>query len=132
MKDFGVTILRLIVGVIYVMHAYLSLVIFTPAGSAAFMKSAGLPAPVLMAWVIIVVHSLGGIMLVMGLWTRMAAAANAVVILGAILKIHLPQGFFTKVMGGQPAGYEFPLLLLGASVALILTGGGALAITRDR
>ena len=132
MKDFGVTILRLIVEVIYVMHAYLSLVIFTPAGSAAFMKSAGLPAPVLMAWVIIVVHSLGVIMLVMGLWTRVAAAANAVIMLGAILKIHLPQGFFTKVMGGQPAWYEFPLLLLGASVALILTGGGALAITRDR
>ena len=132
MKDFGATILRVIVGVTYGMHGYLGLVVFTPSGAADSMRAAGLPAPVLMAWVIIVVHSLGGIMLVMGLWTRMAAAANAVVILGAILKIHLPQGFFTKVMGGQPAGYEFPLLLLGASVALILTGGGALAITRDR
>jgi putative oxidoreductase len=85
-----------------------------------------------MAWIVIVVHSLGGIMLVVGLWTRVGAAANAVIMLGAVLKVHLPQGFFTKVIGGQPAGYELPLLLLGASVALILTGGGALAITRDR
>jgi len=132
MKDFGATILRVIVGVTYVMHGYLSLVVFTPTGAADSMKAAGLPAPVLMAWIVIVVHSLGGIMLVVGLWTRVAAAANAVIMLGAVLKIHLPQGFFTKVIGGQPAGYELPLLLLGASVALILTGGGALAITRDR
>ncbi|MFZ1061470.1 MAG: DoxX family protein [Candidatus Rokuibacteriota bacterium] len=132
MKDFGATILRVIVGIVYVMHAYLSLVVFTPTGAADFMKAAGLPAPVLMAWIVVVVHSLGGIMLVVGLWTRVAAAANAVIILGGILTVHLPQGFFTKVIGGQPAGYEFPLLLLGASVALILTGGGALAITRDR
>ena len=132
MKDFGATILRVIVGITYVMHAYLSLVVFTPTGTADSMKAAGLPAPVLMAWIVIVVHSLGGIMLVVGLWTRVGAAANAVIMLGAVLKVHLPQGFFTKVIGGQPAGYEFPLLLLGASVALILTGGGALTITRDR
>ncbi len=132
MKDFGATILRVIVGITYVMHAYLSLVVFTPTGTADSMKAAGLPAPVLMAWIVIVVHSLGGIMLVVGLWTRVGAAANAVIMLGAVLKVHLPQGFFTKVIGGQPAGYELPLLLLGASVALILTGGGALAITRDR
>jgi putative oxidoreductase len=132
MKDFGATILRVIVGITYVMHAYLSLVVFTPTGTADSMKAAGLPAPVLMAWIVIVVHSLGGIMLIVGLWTRVGAAANAVIMLGAVLKIHLPQGFFTKVIGGQPAGYELPLLLLGASVALILTGGGALAITRDR
>lgn len=132
MKDFGATILRVIVGVTYVMHAYLSLVVFTPTGAAEAMRAAGLPVPVLMAWIVIVVHGLGGIMFVVGLWTRVAAAANAVIMLGAILTVHLPQGFFTRVIGGQPAGYEFPLLLLGASGALILTGGGALAITRDR
>ena len=112
MKDFGATILRVIVGITYVVHAYLSLVVFTPTGAADSMKAAGLPAPVLMAWIVIVVHSLGGVMLVMGLWTRAAAAANAVIMLGAVLKVHLSQGFFTKVIGGAPAGYEFPLLLL--------------------
>ncbi len=123
MKDFGVTILRVIVGIMYVMHAYLSLVVFTPTVAADSMRAAGLPAPVLMAWIVIVVHSLGGIMLVVGLWTRVAAAANAVIILGALVKLHLP---------GSVGGFEFVLLLLAASVALILTGGGALTITRDR
>jgi putative oxidoreductase len=133
MKDFGATILRVIVGIVYVMHAYLSLVVFTPTGTADSMKAAGLPAPVLMAWIVIVVHSLGGAMLVVGLWTRVAAAATAVIILGALVKVHLPQGFFLTVMkDGSVGGFEFVLLLLAASGALILTGGGALAITRDR
>ena len=133
MKDLGATILRVIVGIMYVMHAYLSLVVFTPTGAADSIRAAGLPAPVLMAWIVIVVHSLGGIMLVVGLWTRVAAAANAVIILGALVKLHLPQGFFLKVMkDGSVGGFEFVLLLLAATVALILTGGGALAITRDR
>lgn len=133
MKDFGATILRVIVGVTYVMHAYLSLVVFTPTGTADSMKAAGLPTPVLMAWIVIVVHSLGGAMLVVGLWTRVAAAATAVIILGALVKVHLPQGFFLTVMkDGSVGGFEFVLLLLAASGALILTGGGALAITRDR
>jgi putative oxidoreductase len=86
-----------------------------------------------MAWIVIVVHSLGGAMLVVGLWTRVAAAATAVIILGALVKVHLPQGFFLTVMkDGSVGGFEFVLLLLAASGALILTGGGALAITRDR
>ena len=133
MKDFGLTILRIVVGLVFVMHAYLSLFRFTPAGTAAYFGNLGLPAPALMAWIVIVVHGLGGIMLIVGLWTRWAAAANAVIVLGALLKVHFAQGFFLKVMkGGFVGGFEFVLLLLAASVALILTGGGALAATSDR
>ena len=133
MKGFGLTILRIVVGLVFVMHSYLALFRFTPAEQAAFMASLGLPAPVLMAWIVVIVQGLGGIMLIVGLWTRWAAVCNAVIILGALLKIHLAQGFFLKVMKtGTVGGFEFALLLLAATVALILTGGGALAATRDR
>jgi putative oxidoreductase len=133
MKDLGAMILRVTLGIMYVMHAYLSLIVFTPSGSADFMRAAGLPAPALMASIVIAVHGLGGLMLLVGLWTRWAAAANAVIMLGALVKAHLPQGFFMKVMkNGSVGGFEFVLLLLATTVALILTGGGALAITRDR
>jgi putative oxidoreductase len=132
MKSLGLAILRVVVGIVFVMHSYLSLFVFTPAGQAAFLAQIGLPAPMLMAWILILVHVLGGIMLVVGLWTRVAAAANAVIILGALVKVHLPQGFFLKVMkDGFVGGFEFVLLLLAATVALVLTGGGALAVTRD-
>ena len=140
MKDFGATILRVLLGVIYVMHAYLSLVVFTPAGVANLMGNVmGLPAPLLMAWLLILVDGLGGLMLIVGLWTRWAAAANAVFILGALVKVHFPQGFFMKGIivdaaagRANAAGYEYALVLLGATVAQIFLGSGAWAVTRSR
>ncbi len=139
MRDFGPTVLRIFGGVIFVMHAYLALFVFTPANHQAFIANvAKLPAPVLVSWIIIVVHGLGGILMILGILTRWAAAANAVIMLGALITVKLAQGFFLKGIITDAAagravagGYEFELLLLGACVALILAGGGALAITRD-
>lgn len=139
MRDFGPTVLRIFGGVIFVMHAYLALFVFTPANHQAFIANvAKLPAPVLVSWIIIVVHGLGGILMILGILTRWAAAANAAIMLGALITVKLAQGFFLKGIITDAAagravagGYEFELLLLGACVALILTGGGALAITRD-
>ena len=140
MKDFGATILRIVLGVIYVMHAYLGLVVLTPARLASLIGNVmGLPAPTLMAWLLIVVHGLGGLLLIVGLWTRWAAAANALIMLGALVKIHLHEGFFMKgiivdAAAGQAraAGYEYVLVLLGATVAQIFLGSGAWAVARFR
>ena len=140
MKEFGATILRVLLGVTYVMHAYLSLVVFTPAGVATLIgKTMGLPAPLLMAWLLILVHALGGVMLILGLWTRWAAAANAVIMVGALVKIHLPQGFFMKAVivdaaadRANVAGYEYVLVLLGATVAQVFLGSGAWGLTRSK
>jgi len=140
MKDFGPTVLRIFVGVIFVMHSYLALFVFTPAGYAGFIeKVAKLPIPTVIAWFNIAAHGLGGIMMIVGLWTRVAAAVNAFIMIGALLTVKLAQGFFLKgvivdAAAGRATfvGYEFELILFGALVALVLTGGGALAISRDR
>ena len=140
MKEFGATILRVLLGVTYVMHAYLSLVVFTPAGVATLIgKTMGLPAPLLMAWLLILVHALGGVMLILGLWTRWAAAANAVIMVGALVKVQLPHGFFMKAVivdaaagRADVAGYEFVLVLLGATIAQIFLGSGAWALTPSK
>jgi putative oxidoreductase len=60
----------------------------------------------------------GGAALVLGLATRVAGAGMALTMLGAIVFAHLGAGFFA------PAGFEFPLMLLAASAALVLTGAG--------
>ncbi len=140
MKDFGVTILRIVLGAVYLMHAYLSLVVFTPAGVASLIGNVvGLPLATFMAWLLILVQGIGGFMLIAGLWTRWAAAANAVVMLVALVKVHLSQGFFMKAIivdaaagKAQVGGYEFVLVLLGATVAQVLLGPGAWAVTRSK
>ncbi len=62
----------------------------------------------------------GGLLLILGLATRLAAANTAIVMLVAITTVH-SGGFFA------PNGMEFPLSLLAMSIALIISGGGALS-----
>lgn len=62
----------------------------------------------------------GGLLLILGLATRLAALNTAVVMLVAIFTVH-GGGFFA------PAGMEFPLSLLAMSLALVISGGGALS-----
>ena len=134
MSQYGATVLRLFLGVTFVMHAYLALVIYTPAGAAAFNARMGIPLPEVAAWFTILAHGLGGLMMILGLWTRWAALVNLPVMLGALIFVHLSQGYFLKgvLVGSAPqaAGYEYVLLIVGATLAQVLLGGGALAITR--
>jgi len=81
-----------------------------------------LVAPGLAAVILTAVESLGGLALLLGLFTRWAAIPLAIVMLVAILTVHLKAGFFL------PDGYEFALTLLGANVALALLGSGEASV----
>jgi putative oxidoreductase len=140
MHPFGATLLRLILGVIYVMHGYLALFVYGPAGVANMIgKTMELPAADVLAWYLIGVHLVGGAMMILGLWTRWAALANVPIMAGAVFLLHWKQGFFMSarivdVAAGraQAIGYEFALLVLVATAAQVFLGGGMVALTRDR
>jgi putative oxidoreductase len=137
MSRFGVTVLRVVLGVIFVLHGYLGMFVLEPAGVAAFFTLMGLPVGELLAWYLILAHVIGGLMMIVGLWTRWAALANIPVMLVTMLFFHIDQGFFMRAVlvegAGKPrvVGIEYPLLVLAATLALVLLGGGALAMTDD-
>jgi putative oxidoreductase len=138
MTAYGPTLLRLVLGALYVMHAYLILFMFGTAGWVGFATRYGVPLPQVLVWFVVLAHGLGGAALIIGLWTRWAALANAIVMAGAVLFVYLNTGFFLRAAVVDAAkgtamrtGSEFELLLLGATVAQILLGGGALAVTKD-
>ena len=136
MKDYGLTILRIVVGIIFLRHFYQHFFVFGPAGLTGYMeKVAKVPAPAIVAWIVLIVGGIGGIMLVLGLFTRWAAAANVLHMLAALVFVKFAQGFLNRgiivdAAAGRAAGvgYELELLLLAASLALVFMGGGALAI----
>lgn len=94
-------------------------------GVAGFLSSLGVPVPGLFAVIVTLVEFLGGLALILGLFTRIAAVLVAVDMVVAILTVHLPNGFFTN-----NSGYEFPLVLLAASVALAVAGAGEAALDK--
>ena len=133
---YGATLLRIMLGIIYLMHGYHALVVLGPARAAAFMTSAmGLPFASVGVWYLIGAHLIGGALMILGLFTRWAALANVPIMLCAMFLFHIKQGFFMTgaIVNGAPraVGYEFSLLVLVATLAQVLLGGGALA-ARDR
>jgi putative oxidoreductase len=121
LESYGATVLRIVLGAIYVMHAYLAAFVYGPHGMAAFQRNQGLPFPEIGAWYVILAHGIGGIFLILGVLVRWAALVNIPIMLGALFVVHLKQGFFMD----RDGGYEFSLLVLGATIAQALLGPGA-------
>ncbi|HWC02022.1 MAG TPA: DoxX family protein [Methylomirabilota bacterium] len=133
----GLAILRVTLGAIFLMHGYLGLAVVGPAGIGAYTTRMGYP-PALgpaLGWYLIVAHSLGGILLLLGLFTRWAALAQVPIMASAFFLHHLRQGFFLTGIVVDAAkgvaiagGYEYTLLVLAATVTLVLAGSGAFAL----
>lgn len=124
--DLAATILRVTMGVLFLAHVWLKLVIFTPAGTVAFFQSLGFPG--ILAYVVITAELLGGIALILGLWARWVSLALLPILLGAIYP-HWGAGFFFSNAGG---GWEFPAFWAVALIVQALLGNGAFALSRNR
>lgn len=121
-QGWGVALLRVTVGVVFLAHGSQKLFVFGITGFAGFLARTGIPAPMLSAAVVSLVEFGGGLALLLGLFTRWAAFPLAINMLVAVLTVHLPGGFFL------PGGVEFALTLLAANLALLFLGGGAASL----
>jgi putative oxidoreductase len=126
MESYGATVLRVFLGVIYIMHAYLAVFVYGPSGMIAFQHGKGIPFPEVATWYLILAHGVGGICLILGVLARWAALINIPVMAGALFFVHLKQGFFM----GKEGGYEYALLVLGATIAQAFLGAGAFTLRK--
>jgi putative oxidoreductase len=120
---YGALLLRISLGAMFLVHSlYLKLVVFTLPGTVKFFESLGLPAA--SAHLTVAVEAVGGLMLVLGVKTRYAAAALLPVLLGASW-VHWKNGWLFTNAGG---GWEYPVFLAVATVVQALVGDGAYAL----
>jgi putative oxidoreductase len=120
---YAALLLRLSLGGLFLAHAGLKLLVFTPAGTAKFFASLGLPPA--LAYVAMAAEIIGGAALILGVWTRLAALALTPILLGAIFTVHGHAGFFFTSPNG---GWEFPAFWAVALIVQALIGDGALAL----
>lgn len=126
------TLLRLVLGVVMFAHgAQKMLGWFGGNGFEGTMQfftgPMGIPAP--LAFLAICAEFFGGIGLILGFLTRIAALGIFCVMLVAALKVHLPFGLFMNWQGQQPGeGFEYHLLAMALSVAMMWQGAGAFSI----
>ena len=120
--QYGITLLRAMVGIIFMMHGGQKLFGMGLDMTAGFFGQIGIPFPYANAVFVTFLELVGGALLVAGLFTRFVAPLLAATMVVAIATVHGPKGFFL------PEGYEFALSLLVANGSLFLTGSGALAL----
>ena len=110
--DFGLLIIRIALGAIFIHHGWAKLGNVT--GTEGFMSAIGLPG--FMAYAIIIVEVLGGFMLIFGVLTRVAAVATGIAMVVAVMLVTLPHKGFL--------GSEFEILLAVVSFGLAFIGAG--------
>jgi putative oxidoreductase len=124
---YGLLLLRISLGLLFLAHAGLKIFVFTPSGTAQFFASLGLPGA--LAYLVIIVELVGGLALILGILPRIAALILLPVLLGAIVTVHGPAGFFFTNTGG---GWEFLALWIAGLLAVALGGDGAYALRPSR
>jgi putative oxidoreductase len=126
---YGLTVLRIAVGVIFAAHGSQKLFGlfggYGLAGTAQYMESIGLTPGYLMATLAGGTEFFAGLALIIGLLVRPAALGLTFLSLVAIFTVHIGNGLF---MANN--GYEFALALLGGSIAVLIEGAGKLSVDR--
>ncbi|TPL71627.1 DoxX family protein [Mesorhizobium sp. B2-3-15] len=125
--DLAATILRASMGVLFLAHVWLKLVIFTPGGTVGFFESLGFPG--FLAYIVIAAELAGGIALIVGVATRWVSLALVPVLLGSIYAPHGAAGFFFSNEGG---GWEFPAFWTVGLIVQALLGDGAFSLNRAK
>jgi putative oxidoreductase len=119
---YGLFVLRVALGVMFIAHALLKYVVFTIPGFAGFLAQVGYPSA--LAWPIFLAEIAGGLALVLGVYARAVALALLPVLVGALL-VHAPNGWLFTVANG---GWEYPAFLVVAALTVALGGDGAFAL----
>ncbi len=124
---YGATLLRVSLGGMFLTHAGLKFFVFTPAGTAKFFESVGVPGP--LAYAVLAAEIAGGIALILGAYTRIVAIALVPILLGAIATVHASAGYFFSNPNG---GWEFPAFWIVALIVQAMIGDGAFALKATR
>lgn len=124
--DYGVTLLRISLGVMWIAHALLKLFVFTLPGTAQFFENVGIPS--ILAYPVFAAELLGGTAILLGVYARQVSLVLTPV-MAVAASVHFANGWLFTNTGG---GWEYPVFLVIASLALWLAGDGALALRRSQ
>lgn len=131
--NMNILLTRVALGIVFIVHGVGKLLGMGPAatgpgipGFEVFLTNLGVPSPLLFAWVVAIVETVGGLFILVGLLTRVAAALTAIDMVAAAYLVHLPNGFVAT-----DGGYELVLVLFILSLSLVISGdGGRLSLER--
>lgn len=122
--DLAALALRAALGIMFLAHGFTKLLVFTPAGTAAYFESLGFPA--IMGYLTILFEIGGGLFLLLGIFTRLIAVLTVLQMI-VISFIHSANGWSFSNTGG---GWEYPAFMALTALALALLGNGRFSVLK--
>ncbi len=119
------TLVRIVIGIMFLMHVSAKFRLGADAVAANIFAKNGIEPALMWAYVVMFMELVGGVCLIIGLFTRFVAAALAIEMLVALLFVHLPKGY---AAGG--GGYEYVLLIGAVCFLIAIRGGGPYSVDR--
>jgi putative oxidoreductase len=119
------TLVRIVVGIMFLMHVSVKFKMGASAVAANIFAKNGIEPALVWTYVVMFLELVGGVCLIIGLFTRFVAAALAIEMLVALLFVHLAKGY---AAGG--GGYEYVLLIGAVCFVIAIRGGGPYSIDR--
>ena len=123
--EIAYTFMRIVVGVMFLMHVWGKFKIGAGAVAANIMAKNGLEPALTWAYLTMALEVIGGICLVIGLFTRFFGAALAIEMLIALVAVHLPKGY-----AAGTGGFEYVLLIGAVCFLIAVRGGGLYSVDR--
>ena len=115
--------LRLGLGLMFIAHGLLKVLVFTLPGTVGYFESLGLPA--IFAYLTVLAEVGGGALILLGLYSGLVSLALIPVLAGALFMAHWQAGWLFSNPGG---GWEYPAFLIVASIALVFLGDGRYSV----
>lgn len=126
--DLAPLFLRLGIGLVFVVHGW-SKLSGGPSNFGGMLTGLGVGAPGLFAWLVTLAELVGGILLLLGLLTRLATLPLIAVMIGAIVLVKVDLGVIAPPDAGMP-GAELDIALLAGLLALLMFGPGGVSVDR--
>ena len=117
-RSFGISLIRIHFGIILFAHGWLKLFVFGIGGTVGYFASLGLPS--MITYLVIFGELFGGLALVLGIQSRLAAMLAIPIVFGACI-FSFDNGWVHSAAGG---GWEYAASLTVISLALVLMGSG--------
>lgn len=118
-QDYVPLLLRIAVGLVFIIAGWGKLTGID--GTIGFFDNIGIPIPAFSAWLVAIVEFFGGIMVLLGLYTRIPAILLAIIMVVAIFTVKLGAGW-----GGDGWTYDFLLFIM--CISLLFTGDGKASV----